>query len=51
MRNSYTKRSNGKVVVYAVLIAVVAAVFVVVMQDIDVPTEKTSQEIKVNLEN
>ena len=50
MKYSYHKQNNFKVIVYAVILAVVLGVGVVVVQDIQAPTEHISQEINVNLE-
>lgn len=50
MRNAYTKRSNARVIGYAVVLALFAAVLVIVVQDIDIPTEKVSHAVAVNIE-
>ncbi|MBR1398950.1 MAG: hypothetical protein IJ564_02085 [Alphaproteobacteria bacterium] len=51
-RNGFNSigRNNGKVVLYAVVLAVVIAMGVVVLQDIKVPAEHISQEVPVTLE-
>ena len=50
MRNPYTKSGNGRVIFYAICMAVVVGVAAVVVQDINVPTEHVSQKITLNLE-
>ena len=50
MRNSYyTKSNNSKIVFYAVLLAILAGICFVVIQDITVPTSHISQTIEVNI--
>lgn len=50
MRYSYRERSNSKVVLYSVILAVVLGVGAIVVQDIQAPMEHVSKEIKVNLD-
>ena len=50
MRNPYERQNNTKIIVYAVVIAIIAGIGFIVMQDISVPTEHVSQEIKVKIE-
>lgn len=50
MRSSFAKQNNTKVVLYAVLLAVVCIIGYIVVQDIEVPTKHTVQEISVSLE-
>lgn len=50
MKYSYRKQSNVKVIVYAVVLALVLGIGAVIVQDIQAPTEHISQEISVNLE-
>ena len=50
MQISFGKASNSKIIVYAVIIAVIVGIIAVVVQDIKVPTKHTSQEISVKLE-
>lgn len=50
MRGYYSNKSgNAKIIVYAVLAAIVAGICFVVVQDITLPTEHVSQEIAVDL--
>ena len=50
MRSSYSKQNNSKIIVYAVLFALVIGVGVVAMQDIQAPTEHVSQDVELKLE-
>ena len=50
MRSQFKRQNNYKVVIYAVIIAVILGIGAVVFQDIDVPTEHMTQDIEVNLE-
>ena len=50
MRSSFSKQNNSKLIVYAVIIAVIAGICAVVVQDINVPAKHISQEISVKLE-
>lgn len=50
MRYSYRKQSNTKIIFYAVVLAVVLCIGIVVVQDIQVPTEHISQDVSINLE-
>ncbi len=50
MKSYYnTKSNNSKIVLYAVIAALVAGIGFVALQDITVPTEHNSQEIEANL--
>ncbi|MBP5352713.1 MAG: hypothetical protein J6Y91_02980 [Alphaproteobacteria bacterium] len=49
MRNPYSNRNNSKIIFYALAIAVVIGIGVVVVQDINVPTEHVSQKVAVNV--
>ena len=50
MRSYYTSKSNNsKIVIYAVIAALLAGIGFVTFQDITVPTEHNSQKIEVNL--
>lgn len=49
MRSYYSKPNNKKLIVYAVIAAIVVGIGAVVMQDITIPTERVSQEIKVDI--
>lgn len=49
MRNYYTKSNNPRIVLYAIIIAIIAGIGFVALQDITVPTEHNSQKIEVNL--
>ena len=48
--SSYSTQSNVKVVLYAVGLAVVLGIGAIMLQDIQVPTEHVTQEVKVNIE-
>ncbi|MBQ8481838.1 MAG: hypothetical protein IJ532_04840 [Alphaproteobacteria bacterium] len=50
MRYSYQRQNNTKVIFYAVAAALILGVGVVIVQDIQAPTEHISQKISVNLE-
>ena len=50
MRDLYGRRNNGKIVFYAIALAVILGIGLIVVQDIQVPTEHVSQPISVNLE-
>ena len=50
MRSPYHKQNNVKVVIYAVILALVLGVCAIAMQDIQAPTEHVSKDISVNLE-
>jgi len=50
MRYSYHKQNNLKIIVYAVILAIVLGIGAVVVQDIQAPTEHVSQKINVSLE-
>lgn len=50
MRNSYGRQNNSKVIVYAVLLALVIGMGIIVVQDIKVPVEHVSQSVNVNIE-
>ncbi|MBR1756924.1 MAG: hypothetical protein IJ738_05120 [Alphaproteobacteria bacterium] len=50
MRSQFKRQTNSKVVVYAVVIAVILGICAVVMQEIKVPAEHITQEIEVDLE-
>lgn len=49
MRSYYTKSNNSKIVIYAVIAAILVGIGFVALQDITVPTEHNSQKIEVNL--
>lgn len=50
MKNYYSKSNNSKIVVYAILLAVVLGIGAIVVQDIEAPTDHISQPVEVNLE-
>lgn len=50
MKYSYRKQNNTKIVVYAVVLALVLGICTIVVQDIQAPTEHMSKEISVKLE-
>lgn len=50
MRNSYGRQNNVKIVVYAVLLALAVGMGAIVVQDIKVPVEHVSQQVKLNIE-
>ena len=50
MRDSYIKQSKNKTVLYAILIVVILGVAAIAVQDINIATEHTSQEIELKLE-
>ena len=50
MKRSYRNESHTKVILYAVVLVLLCGIGFVVMQDIQVPTEHTTQEVEVNLE-
>lgn len=50
MKYSYRKQSNVKIIVYAVILAIVLGIGAIIVQDIQAPTEHISQEIIVNIE-
>lgn len=50
MRNPYQRQSNAKVVINAVVVALILGVVAIVIQDIQAPTEHVSKEISVNVE-
>ena len=50
MRRSYRGESRSKIIFYAIALAVLCGIGFVVVQDIQVPTEHVTQEVKVNLE-
>lgn len=50
MRYSYHKQSNFKIVFYAVGLALIFGIGIVVVQDIQVPSEHVSKEIGINIE-
>lgn len=50
MRSSFNKQNNSKLIVYAVIIAIIVGICAVVVQDIKVPAKHVSQEISVKLE-
>ena len=51
MRNRYVKQNYAKTIFYAVVLALVLAVIVISLQDIQIPTEHVQQEISVNLKD
>jgi len=50
MRYSYHKQSNVKIIFYAVGLALIFGIGIVIVQDIQVPSEHVSKEISVNIE-
>ncbi|MBR3676677.1 MAG: hypothetical protein IKN71_06050 [Alphaproteobacteria bacterium] len=50
MRDYYKKSNNTKIVVYAVILALLLGVGAVVIQDIEIPTDHVSQPVEVTLE-
>ena len=50
MRRSYRSENHGKIVFYAIFLAILCAIGIIVVQDIQVPMEHVTQDIKVNLE-
>lgn len=49
MRSYYTKSNSPRIVLYAVIIAILAGVGFVALQDITIPTEHVSQKVEVDL--
>lgn len=49
MRSYYSKPKNKKVIIYAVIAAIIVGIGAVVMQDITVPAERITQKIDVNI--
>lgn len=50
MRRQSLNKSDSKIVFYAIGLVVILGIILVVVQDIKVPTEHVSQEIKVTLD-
>lgn len=50
MRDLYGKHNNSKIVFYAIALAVILGIGLIVVQDIQIPTEHVSQQISINLE-
>ena len=50
MKSYYKKSNNGKVIAYAILLALVLGIGAVVVQDIEVPTDHVSAPVDVQLE-
>ena len=49
MKSYYRKSNNAKVVVYAILLALVLGIGAVIVQDIEVPTDHVSETLEVQL--
>ncbi|MBR1825501.1 MAG: hypothetical protein IJ770_02835 [Alphaproteobacteria bacterium] len=50
MKSYYSNKSgNSKIILYAVLAAIIAGICFVVVQDITLPAEHVSQTVEVNL--
>ena len=50
LSSSYSRQGNGKIILYAVGLAVILGIGAVLLQDIQLPQEHVSQEIKVNID-
>ena len=50
MKNYYSNKNNSKIIIYAVLVALVLGAGLIVVQDIKAPTEHISQNIEVKLD-
>ncbi|MBP5215564.1 MAG: hypothetical protein J6039_03295 [Alphaproteobacteria bacterium] len=50
MRSSFAKQNNTKIILWAIILAVICAAGFIVVQEIEVPTEHISQPISVNSE-
>ena len=50
MKYSYHKQSNFKIVFYAVGLALIFGIGIIIVQDIQVPSEHISKEISIKIE-
>ena len=50
MNNYYNKQNNSKIIIYAVLLALIIGIGAIIVQDIQAPTEHVTQDIEVTLE-
>lgn len=50
MKNYYSKQNNSKIIIYAIVLALVIGAGLIVVQDIQAPTEHVSQDVEVKLD-
>lgn len=51
MKKYYKRQNDSKIVLYAIVLAIVFGIGAIVVQDVQIPTEHVTKEIQVKINN
>lgn len=50
MKKYYKRQGDSKIIVYAVILAVILGIGAIVVQDVQIPAQHVVKEVKVNID-